>query len=195
MKLPKLFKREEPPIRENLKYAFTDPKGRKGKRHYYQFESFDRIPIERIAKIQTLNLEITKAITKDEMNNLLDLADGAIHKGLSNPKEAARVTAILNEMRLRNTQIASLEVYYGYLAACYIREDENPMRFNVQAQKEKAEAFKGAANDYNSFFFALPEYKRLCELLNILTIDWQMVIDVSQSQQTRNQQALNILKS
>lgn len=195
MKLPKLFKRKSAPIRENLKYAFTDPKGPKGKRIYYQFESMDRIPVERIAIVHRLMTEITRGITQEEMNKLLDLADDAVHKGLSNPKQAARATAILNELRLRNGQIMAVEVYYGYLAACYIREDENPMKFNVQAQVEKTEAFKGAASDYNSFFFALPEYKQLCKLLNILASDWQMVIDVSVNQQTRNQQALNILKS
>ena len=129
----KWFKRKQTPVaqlKDRLKFAFTDNNSPKGKRNYYQFTDLTQIPVERIAKIHQLTVEISRGLTNDELGRLLDLADVHIHKGLSNPENAAKVAAIMYEMRLRRNQVMPIEVYYGYLAACYIREDEDPMRFN-----------------------------------------------------------------
>lgn len=193
----KWFKRKQTPVaqlKDRLKFAFTDQNSPKGKRNYYQFTDLTQVPVERIAKIHQLTVEISRGLTNDELGRLLDLADVHIHKGLSNPENAAKVAAIMYEMRLRRNQVMPIEVYYGYLAACYIREDEDPMRFNLQAQQEKAEAFKNASTDNDSFFFALPEYKQLCAQLNILTEGWELAINASMQAQERNLQAESILK-
>lgn len=183
-----------PPIKENLSFIFEDTSAQPGKRFYYKFTDLTLMPIDRIALIYKLNIEATRGLTTSELHNLLDIAEKHIHEGLKNPSNAAKVTGVLHEIKIRESMISDLEVYYGMFAASYIREDEDPMVFNHQAQLEKVQAFKSAAQTPNSFFFALEEYNELCKRLNILTNDWQSVIEASGLVENRKRASEELLK-
>lgn len=188
----KLFGRK-PKHKANLVFAFTDHAGN----HYYKYHDDTLMPVGRIAIIQKFITEATRGLTKDELYRLLDIADNHIASGLTNPKNAAKVSAIIHEIRLREELINNEVVYLNYLASIYIRYDEDPNEFNIDIQKEKVEAFRKASrvtDEKSSFFFHLPEYAELCKSLNITTGNWSDVTRLSEMMDKRKRKAEEILK-
>lgn len=184
-------KKVSPALKANLVFCFKDHKGKS----YYKFPNDSVTPMERMGYIQDFITEATRGMTKVEMDRLLHIAETAIHNGLSSPRNTAVIGAVIHEMRLRENMINDVNLYYNYLAACYIREDENPYKFNQQAQQEKVKAFEYAQTQENSFFFQLPELKKLLELLNISTGKWSDVIELSTLMQKRKIKGETYLKS
>lgn len=191
MKLLTLFrKKPQAPIKDSLIFAFKDLDGRS----YYKFQDETKLPIERMAMVQKFMIEMTRGMSSKELDNLLGIAEKHIHSGLKDPRNASKVAGVIHEIRLRETMISHVDLCYSYLAACYIREDEEPTIYNQQAQIEKIEAFKKGANKIDSFFFALPEYKELCKLLNISTGNWKDVTLYSTELNQRTQKVIELLK-
>lgn len=182
--------KRKPRLKEGLEFCFKDLDGYS----YYKFPDETLLPLARIAVIQNFILEATRGMTKDELYKLLDMIDAHVHKGLHDPRNAAKVAGVVHEIRLREQMINNEDLYYNYLAACYIREDEKVEVYNLQCQKEKVQAFKKGATRIDSFFFHLPELKKLCELLNISTGSWTELMKLSMTGQLRKERAIDILK-
>ncbi len=175
----------------DLEYAFTTTNGTR----YYRFPNGIQLPMERYAKLQQYMVWISSALDGTELGSLLDLADKAIVKGLEDTKEAARVAAIIGQIRDRNNKIHHIELMYNYLAVQFVREDEAPTVFNNQIQMEKVMEFREDAETQNQFFFLLPEYKKLIDLLNMSEGEWTTYLEVFQAETEKLSASLRILSS
>jgi hypothetical protein len=156
------------PFDQSLIYKFTDTTGM----HYFQFPDETAITVERLGKIKEFFIWISRGLTDEQLTELIDQAEAAWVDYLKTGKHPGKIGSILNEIRLRKDTIAPADLYYSYLAVQYIREDEDPRVWNQQVQDEKVLSFKEGAKDYDSFFFAMPELKQLCRLLNITHERW-----------------------
>lgn len=174
-----------------LVYAFMDNKGY----FYYRHEDQTLLSIERLAQLKQYTTWILRGMTNEVLHQLIDEADKAWVHFVKTGEDMAKVTAIHTEMRLRCTKISEIDLYYNLLAVQYIREDEHPTQFNNSIHLEKVEAFKEAAKDLDSFFFALPEYRELCKLLNITEEEWPQFVALSKQVESRNQSVISMFQS
>ncbi len=181
------------PLKDNLIFAFEDHSGLK----YYKFPSPEHIGLVRLFKVQDYMAWMVRGLTADNLIELLDRMDELITDGIKTGRNASKMALIVQEMRERNQKSVPLELVYNYLAVFYVREDERPDIFNEQVQKEKVEAFKVSAESGNldSFFFALPEYKKICELLNTMNSSWENIVQESQQVKERLEKLLLITSS
>lgn len=188
--LKKLFKKktvQSPPPKADLVFCF-EYEGKK----YYQWPDPLNMPIQRVTQNLFFSLELSLGMSTEHLNKLINMAEVNI---LSGKKEGyIKAVGCLHEMKVRQNQIAPISIYYNQFAVSYIREDEDPLIYNEQVQKEKVEVFAKASQEQGSFFFQLPEFKQLCELSNIFSENWQSLINLSQQAQRRNETAENILK-
>lgn len=168
MKLINFFRRKKvAPARGQLVYAFTH-----NGVAFYQWPEDISLPYIRMAKIQEYMLQISRAMSHDDANKLLDQADALITAGIQVGKNAVKLARIIYELRERESRLGDISMHYNYLASWYIRQDETPDQWNEQIHREKVELFKQSLKEQNSFFFQLKECVELCKLLNISTNQW-----------------------
>lgn len=170
-----------PPVKSNLVFAFKDHEGR----NYYTWPESGALPIERLGAIQDFTIRLTRSLTDDQLYLLIGRIDELITDGITKGRNAAKIAAITGEILYTRSKISSPELYLNYLAAYYVREDEDPYKYNQQVQSEKVDAFRHASNDDNSFFFALPQYIELVRLLNISKNQWHLIEQEWQKQKNK----------
>lgn len=180
---------KKPKVKDGLVFAFSH-----GGYDYYQYPEHLGMPLFRLSKLSEYNIWISRGLTKKNLLDLMDTADKLLFEGLSTGKNAAKLGAIITEIRDRENKAVPVEVWYNYLACSYIRDDEKEDKFNEQIQQEKASVFKAASNEANSFFFLLPELKALTTHSNILPIAWQSICRESMLQQGRLKEVISLLK-
>lgn len=184
-------KTKTPKLHANLIFCFKDHEGKS----YYKFPEQGGMSLERIGAINRYSIFISRGLTNTQLNEMLDLIEAHnFNIGKEPIKSAAKIAGLVHEIRLREKIILPVELLYNYLAAYYVREDEDPRFFNEQAQVEKVSAFRVAANKLDSFFFAMPELKKLCDMLSISTNNWPNLVESLMQNQDRHEKAMEILK-
>lgn len=173
-------KQQDPKPKEQLVFAF-----RTGRHNYYQFAEGMALPLSRLSMIQEFSIRISRGLTDAQLELLTDRMDELLTEGLVKNRNAAKIGAIVNEIRNRKNTIVLPELYLNYLACYYVREDESVEIYNEQVQQEKVMALRDAANDENSFFFQLIEYLKLAELLSTSIRNWNDVEQEFQLQTKR----------
>lgn len=179
---------KKPKVKSGLLFAFRH----KGY-DYYQYPEQLGMPMFRMAKLSEYNIWISRGCTKNQLMELIEIADKCLFEGISNSKNAAKLGSVLNEIKERENKAVPMDIWYNYLACCYVREDETDKEFNEEIQQQKAEAFRLAADESDSFFFRLPELRVLTTRSNILPIAWQSICQESMLQQKRHRELLKIL--
>lgn len=175
----------KPTTHTDLIYAFTDKKGKK----YYTFPEKMALSVDRWGELQKYLTFMSSALTGEELDEMIDVADKALTEGLLQKKNASKIGAILHEIRQRRDMVIHTELVYNYLAVQYIREDELPDRFNNVIQMEKVDQFK---EEDNKFFFALPELKKLQDLFQMSEQEWIKYWKQSQMFQKAGKEAMKI---
>lgn len=195
----KIFKKKQPaqpieppkpPLKDNLVFAFKDLDGI----NYYRFNDPADMPMSRVGPMLTFDIELIKGITKENLNELLELCEKHLFDAAKDRTALPKAAAVIHEIKLRQNQISNTNLYFNWFAVNYIREDEDPKVYSIEAQKQKVAAFKKGSTQEGSFFFALPEYSTLLKRLNILTENWEGIMTLSDMARQRNQEALEILK-
>ena len=148
----KLYAKEQsnPITHIGLLKCFVDMDGRQ----YYKFPSGMALPIERFGKLQEFMNWMSVALTGSELEKLLDEADKALMDGLHHNKGAAKIGAIIHQIRERKFMAIPTELLYNYVTVQVIREDEPVECFNEKIHLEKIEQFKrevAAGNSYDFF--------------------------------------------
>jgi hypothetical protein len=189
MRNPFKKKPKDPKPKANLVHAFDYEK-----HSYYIWPDPASMPASRAAKSLELTIELSCGLDKDSLNYLIGLGEKHVMSGFSKPEQLKFAMGVFHEIKLRQTQIAPIGIYFNQFAVNYIRDDEDPFMFNLQIQQEKVKVFEKAANEQNSFFFALPEFKDLCKRLNIFSENWNDVMSLSHQAERRNQNALSLIK-
>lgn len=187
-----LRKYNEPaPIKDNLVFCFKDHNGKS----YYKWNDQSTLPMSRMSEMVQFTMELAAGLDDRELNRLLDISDQMIMEAVKDPKRYTNVSAVNHEIRLRKKSISNTNLYYNLFAVNYIREDEDPLVYNLQAQKEKVKAFREGAETGAPFFFALPELTELCRRYKVLTENWNDIEKLSEQAKQRNEQALQIIES
>lgn len=166
----------DPITAKELEFAFADLDGIK----YYKFPYDQALPVERMGKIQEYLMWISAGLNGEQIDQACEVADKLITDGIQHGKNAAKLGALFEEMRLRRGAIAPVDLFYNYLAVQYIREDENPKTFNPSIQDEKVAAFKRGADTQDSFFFANPLLETLSAILREPNKNWLDILKESQ---------------
>lgn len=179
-----------PPLKDNLSFAFRDGDGRV----YYRFPESVAMPLVRLLKIQDFMAWMIRGLTADNIKEIAGRMDELLPKILSTGKGAAKMGLMISELTDRNERCVPVEIIYNYLACFYIREDEQPTVINDQVQKEKVLAFKKSAESGNmdDFFFHLPEYKNVSNVLSTTTNSWPNIVAESREQEERMERLMKI---
>lgn len=152
---------------EEMVPAFTDDEGR----NYYRFDKELAIPFERNAQVTTFMTYMGLGLSGDEFKILIDTMLESIHKGLTDPKEAAKVSTIALQMEQRIQRTVPVDLLINLLSVQLVREDESISTFNQAIHDEKCQYFKDHIEDYE-FFFAQKELQQLIDGMNISKENW-----------------------
>ena len=181
-----LSAQNKPVTHQNLEYAFTDTQGKK----YYRFPQSVSMPVERYGHLTKFITLMSARLTPDNMDRLLDKALSIIQEGIGKDKNAAKVAALIYELKDRDKWIVPAQLVYDILAVQYIREDELPDTFSNEIHKEKVSTFMNDISK-SSFFFHLPELKKLTNSTLMSQEEWEKYCEESMAQ---NEAISGILK-
>lgn len=172
-----------------LKFAFVDLDGVK----YYTFDHDMIIPVEREGKMQEYLMWMGAGLSQEQLYRLCDKMDELLTEGLKTGKNAATIGVIINEIKNVRGEISHVDLIYNYLAVQYVREGENPKKFNQSVQSQKVEAFKRGAETNDSFFFQIPHLESLSKLLSTPSASWSDILKEYQLNQTVLDQKIDYL--
>jgi hypothetical protein len=183
-----LAEQNKPTTHKDLSYAFTDNEGKK----YFRFADGLTLPLERFNKLQEFQMWMSARLTGENLQKLIDKALEIIQEGIGKNKGAAKVSAILYQIKERQDKIVPHELVLNIIACQLVREDESPSTFNPAIHRQKVLKFKEDAELNNNFFLRLPELKTLYNLTTISQIDWTQYMEESMQENEIIKEALKI---
>ncbi len=182
----------QPFDRGKLEYRFIDMNGKT----YWAFPKDLPKPIERLGQEMNFMMWMSSGLSSKEIDSLFDAMDKALMHGIKTGKNGARIGALIEEGRKRKSMVLHTELLYNYIACCWIREDENPLVYNNDIQKEKVDQFKKEVAESGSyFFFRKPELERLNYLWNLTEGEWNQYWQDSLLKQEMLPQVLKTISS
>jgi hypothetical protein len=163
-----------------MAYAFTDTNGKR----YYEFTQQQAVPMARFEKLKTYIGYMQLRMTPENVDMLVDKAIQYITEGIGKDKNAARVAALIMELKGRKDLVVPAELIYNYIALLYVREDEYPGSFKTDIHMEKVDQLmkESRSADPKCFFFHLKEWKRLFDSLTMSPTEWENYIEESTAQ-------------
>lgn len=148
---------------DGLDYFFSGLDGR----GYYSWPDVSTMPPKRQKHIERCLRMADAGIGERTLEELCDHAERANMDALKAAKDAdrskahSRVAFIIGEIRNRPKEVIPEEVYYD-LAACFaIREDENPLEFDVVTHGQKIDMLRKAGQGGYDFFVKLSGFRKL----------------------------------
>lgn len=130
----------------NLQYAFTIDNV-----NYYNFVNLHEIPVQRMYAISAIHEEFNMRMTKDDLRVYLDVIKNSINSKIPN---ISKVIETVKNIEDRLDFVIEIDTVYKLAAAVFIRENENPAKFDITMQEMKIRHFREA--DIPSFFLSLP---------------------------------------
>lgn len=176
MKLLSLFKRNktkrynhEAEVKDKLVFAF-EAEGHK----YYRFPNELSLPFFRFAAAMSLLERLSSGISGGEMNNVLEVMEKALAKGLSAPKNASTVAACIHALRERQESVIHKDLLINIAAVWVVRDDETTTgELNPKIHESKCDLFERLATKEgeHGFFISLA-IERLHPLLSMSAQDF-----------------------
>ena len=166
----------------DLDHALVDDQGRT----YYEFPDPTALPVERL--LQQQKFLITHACTymEEAIENSSDRKLFA--------RNAAKVYAILEDIKSRAGNIIPLDIFVNVLCCSLVREDENPVKFNESIHREKCDYFIEHLDDYG-FFFRLQSFKWWARQLRLSSENWSEILSAWERSLRRIKQSSKIFNS
>jgi len=148
---------------------------------YYRFPKSMSMPINRIGKVQNYIAWMARGLSAEEHDRILDVMEKVLMDGLAVKKGAAKIGAMIQEMRDRKNMTVHSELIYNFVAIQYIRQDENPEIISQDIHSLKIKELKAEAETYGNtgFFFHMPELKGVLKHLDISEDQWKLFWNVS----------------
>lgn len=177
---------------------FIDSEGRQ----YYKFANFSELPLERLGKLNTFLMWMSTGLGVFTVNNKkqvleLDLIlaemESALQEGLKKTNVAARIGAMIEEIKDRKNMVIHSELLYNLLAVQWVREDESPDLYDSQIQLDKVNTFKKEVSKSNSYFFFAKA--KLSELLPYLEMSEEKWNEYWQKSEARMRALKEVLSS
>jgi hypothetical protein len=150
-----------------LVYAFSDSKGKK----YYRFPENVALPFDRYGKLMEYLTLISSRLTAENLALLCDKALAIVTEGISKEKNAAKVAAIIYQLKERKDWIVPAQLIYDVLCLQYIREDEQPDKFDNGIHMQKIELFMNEISK-SAFFLRMPEFQKLLNSTTMSESEW-----------------------
>lgn len=141
---------------ESLEFCFKDEQGRS----YYQFAADFDVFIMRKGYWEERLIEMDAGLSSKELNAIFEACMQALNE---KKPDYALVAHLIYEMKNRHEWLVHHEIMYDLLAACYIREDEDPRVIDGEVHRDKVRYFMNTPS--LSFFF---ENRTFNELLPFL---------------------------
>lgn len=185
-----LSEQNKPLTLAKLSYAFTDCNGKK----YYSFPKDMALPLDRYGQLIKYLSFLSARMTPAQMDKIIDAALELIQQGIGKDKNAAKVAALLYELRDRERLIVPAQLVYDILAVQYVREDELPSEFDNEIHMQKVSAFM-ADSSKGEFFFLLPELKNLTSLSAISINEWAQYLEEDRKQDEQLNRILKVIFS
>ena len=134
------------------------------------------LPLERWAHLNKYLALYERGLSGEALDELLDAMEQAIEDGITNPKKksAAKIGAIIHQMRWRKGMIVPTELLYNILAVQLVREDENIEAFDNEMQMKKVEQLKIEVEKFGcGFFLPFKELKKLYDFSTMSGSEWE----------------------
>jgi hypothetical protein len=164
-----------------LEFAFTY-----SGHDYFQYGDRVELPINRMGEIMRFQQLISAGVTGDTLRTLTDAMNTEIAKlTTTDPKKKefseslSRLNRLNTEIMFRRDAAVPTELMYNYLAAVYIRDDENPTAFIWDIHLQKVETFKTISENDHAFFFANAHLRASISWLNITEENWPEFLSLS----------------
>ena len=157
---------------EQLELSFLDSNSKK----FYKFTDKMALPLERWAHLNKYLALYERGLSGEALDELLDAMEQAIEGGITNPKKksAAKIGAIIHQMRWRKGMIVPTELLYNILAVQLVREDENIEAFDNEMQMKKVEQLKIEVEKFGcGFFLPFKELKKLYDFSTMSGNEWE----------------------
>ena len=174
-KIKALIRRRSSAKYPGLEYAFSY-----GGHDFFQYGDRVELPIVRMGEIMRFQQLISAGITGENLRDLTGAMQAEIARLVTidtKKKEftdaLARLNRLSSEIMFRQEAVVPTELLYNYLAAVYIREDENPASFVWDVHHQKVELFKKISEQDYIFFFQNSELKKSISWLNTTPESWQ----------------------
>lgn len=178
-----LSQQNKPQKVADLKFAFVDSDGMR----YYEWQTLSDIPQCRHLELSQMIGYSDARISPESLNVLCDEVDKRLHSIIAEKSEDkrrksfAQSFALINEIRDRSSFSVPKDIMIRIAAIIICREDEDPEKFNLDIQNEKAAQFKKELNNGNAFFLKSLIMKELynsylgtTELLQRLLANWEL---------------------
>lgn len=180
----------KPTTHAMLEYAFTDMKGRK----YYRYPKDMSMSLDRYSHLTKYLSYLSARLTPEQMDSIIDVALQIIQDGIGKDKNAARVAALLYELKDRDRLIVPSQLVYDILAVQYVREDEKPDEFDNEIHMDKVSTFMSDISK-SSFFFQLPELIKLTNMSATSMGAWVKYLEQSAIQDANLKRILKVIFS
>lgn len=182
----------KPVTHAKLVKRYTDIKGQ----DYYAFPTEMGLPLERLGELQRFMQYISKGLTAEEDNEIDNRLAKVILSDMPDLEKKKAAGAIFTEKDKRKKLCIHTELFYNYLAVQWVRYDELPEVYDADIQLEKVEQFKEEVKIGGSyFFFQVPEFKKLNDLLRLSESEWSALWRESLTQQAILKQVLDLFTS
>lgn len=182
----------KPVTHAKLVKRYTDIKGQ----DYYAFPADMGLPLERLGELQRFMQYIGTGVSPKEMRLIMDALAKVMLSDMPDLEKKKRSGAIFHEYDKREEICIHTELYYNYLAVQWIRQDELPEVYDIDIQHEKVTQFKEEVKLGGSyFFFQVPEFKKLNDLLRLSESEWNALWRESLTQQAILKEVLDLFIS
>ena len=142
---------------------------------YYRFAKETNMPLERFSMSMSLLERLSSGVSGSELELILTEMEKDISLGLSNPRNAARVTTYIHVLRERQNTIIHRDILLNIAATWLIRDDENPNVINPDVHQKKLEAFEEMCKEGEHDFFTRAGIDPLLPLLSISPDEFKML--------------------
>lgn len=185
-----LKEQNKPITLASLMYAFTDSNGKR----YYRFPKDMAIPFDRYGQMLKYLSYLSARITPENMDMIIDSALNIIQDGIGKDKNAAKVAALLYELRDRDRLIVPAQLIYDIVAVQIVREDEKPDQFDNEIHLQKVGMFMDEVHK-SEFFFRLPEFQKLTASSTTSINEWVKYLELSAKQDEQIKRVLQHISS
>src|ERR1044072_5783428 len=126
---------------EVMEFAFVDSKGQR----YYRYSDDTKMPIKRMEQLQRVQAELESRVSRKELELFLyafkKIIDSAMNDRKTIGTQLARADLLIEELRKRD-DLFHEELFFSLVSIVYIREDQDPSKWDDELESEKIAQFK-----------------------------------------------------
>jgi len=189
-KLP--FTKKIAPFRHQLEFLFKE-----GKHSYYKFQDDKQLPVIRMIEIDALMELRSMGISGAELDKIVESMEGAITKGIQNPKSWSEISFLIHCIKERRSMILHRDIMLNMAAMLIVRDDEDVTIVDKVIHNEKLEVFEKKAEGGEAAydFFTSAALKRLLLLESISKDEFNQLWAHNQQEIRKLKRAFELLEA